>query len=243
MTTSSWGRVGRLRAGCASDGRPGHSVLLLEAGPQDTNPWIHIPIGVAKTIRNPAVNWLYKTQPDSATGDRAIPIPRGKVLGGSSSINGHVVTRGQPEDYDEWAALGNPGWDFASLLPYFRKSEDAIGFTDPARGHGGPMTVKRSQGLIELTGLLIKAAGECGIPYNDDPNSPNVEGIGFTQRAVRNGRRVSAARGYLKPARGRANLRIVTDAQARRIVFEGRRALGIEYFEGDSCTPPPPTRR
>ena len=226
------GSAGSVLAARLSE-NPDVSVLLLEAGPKDTNPWIHIPIGVAKTIRNGAVNWLYKTQPDAATGGRAIPLPRGKVLGGSSSINGHVVTRGQPEDYDAWAALGNTGWDFDSLLPYFQKSEDAVGFDDPARGHGGPMTVRTSKGLDELTGLLIKAAGECGIPYNPDPNSRNVEGIGMTQRAVKSGRRVSAARGYLKPARGRRNLTIVCNAQARRIVFEGRRAVGVEYLQGD----------
>jgi choline dehydrogenase len=209
------------------------SVLLIEAGPKDTNPWIHIPIGVAKTIRNKSVNWLYSTQPDSATANRSIPLPRGKVLGGSSSINGHVVTRGQPEDYDAWAAQGNVGWDFESLLPYFQKLEDASGFDDPARGHGGPITVKRSQGLSELTKLMINAAGECGIPFNDDPNSRNVEGIGMVQRAIRSGRRVSTARGYLKPARGRANLKIVCNAQARRILFEGRRAIGVEYNVDD----------
>ena len=212
---------------------PACSVLLLEAGPKDTNPWIHIPIGVAKTIRNGSVNWLYSTQPDAATAGRRIPIPRGKVLGGSSSINGHVVTRGQPEDYDAWAAEGNAGWDFDSLLPYFKKSEDAVGLDGPDRGHGGPMTVKRSQGLEELTGLMIKAAGQCGIPYNPDPNSRNVDGIGYTQRAVRNGRRMSAARGYLKPARSRSNLHIVCNAQARRILFEGRRATGVEYVLGE----------
>lgn len=212
---------------------PAHSVMLLEAGPKDTNPWIHVPIGVAKTIRNPAVNWLYATQPDCATSNRPMALPRGKVLGGSSSINGHVVTRGQPEDYDAWAQLGNPGWDFDSLLPYFRKLEDAIGFDDPARGHGGPMTVKRSQGLDELTRLMIAAAGECGIPYNADPNSRNADGIGLVQRAVRNGRRVSTARGYLKPARHRPNLTVVCNAQVSRIVFEGRRATGVEYAVGN----------
>ena len=124
---------------------------------------------------------------------------------------------------------GNPGWDFESLLPYFRKLEDATGFDDPARGHGGPMTVKRSQGLDELTKLMINAADECGIPFNADPNSRNVDGIGMVQRAIRGGRRVSTARGYLKPARGRANLTIVCNAQARRILFEGRRAVGVEY--------------
>lgn len=223
------GSAGAVLAARLSE-NPATSVLLIEAGPKDRNPWIHIPIGVAKTIRNPSVNWLYQTQPDSATAERAIPLPRGKVLGGSSSINGHVVTRGQPEDYDAWAAEGNPGWDFQSLLPYFQKLEDAAGYEDSSRGHGGPMTVKRSQGLDDLTRLMIKAAGECGIPYNPDPNSPNVEGVGHVQRALRNGRRVSTARGYLGPARRRSNLTIICDAQARRVVFEGRRAVGVEFL-------------
>ena len=222
------GSAGSVLAARLSE-NPAHSVLLIEAGPKDRNPWIHIPIGVAKTIRNGAVNWMYKTQPDGATANRAIPLPRGKVLGGSSSINGHVVTRGQPADYDAWAEQGNPGWDFESLLPYFRKLEDATGFDDPARGHGGPMTVKRSLGLDALTQMMIKAAGECGIPYNTDPNRRDVEGIGHVQRAVRNGRRVSTARGYLKPARGRANLTVICNAQASRVLFEGRRAAGIEF--------------
>jgi len=214
---------------------PATSVLLIEAGPKDTNPWIHLPIGVAKTIRDKSVNWLYSTQPDSATSNRAIPLPRGKVLGGSSSINGHVVTRGQPEDYDDWASGGNPGWDYESLLPYFQKMEDATGFGDPARGHGGPMTVKRSQGLNELTQLMINAAQECGIPFNPDQNSRDVGGIGMVQRAIRNGRRVSTARGYLKPARGRPNLQIMCNTQVKRILFEGRRAVGVEMLvEGQS---------
>lgn len=208
---------------------PSCSVLLLEAGPKDTNPWIHIPIGVSKTIRDKSVNWLFSTEPDAATSGRAIPLPRGKVLGGSSSINGHVVTRGQPADYDAWAAEGNPGWDFDSLLPYFQKSEDAVGFDDAARGHGGPMSVRNSIGLNELSSLMVKAAEQCGIAFNPDPNSRNVEGIGYTQRAVRNGRRVSTARGYLKPARGRSNLKVVSNAHAQRILFEGRRAVGVEY--------------
>ena len=225
--------VGAGSAGAALAARltedPAQTVLLLEAGPRDLNPWIHIPIGVAKTIRNGAINWLYQTQPDAATGNRAIPLPRGKVLGGSSSINGHIVTRGQPEDYDGWAAQGNPGWDYESLLPYFRKLEDAIGFDDPVRGHGGPMTVKRSQGLNELTERMVKAADECGIAYNTDPNGRDVEGVGHVQRAVRGGRRVSTARGFLKPARGRANLTVKCNAQAHRIKFEGRRAVGVEF--------------
>ena len=229
--------VGAGSAGCVLAARlsenPAQSVLLLEAGPKDFNPWIHIPIGVAKTIRNASVNWMYQTQPDPATASRTIPLPRGKVLGGSSSINGHVVTRGQPEDYDAWAEQGNPGWDYESLLPYFRKLEDATGFDDPARGHGGPMTVKRSQGLDELTRLMIKAAGECGISYNSDSNSRIVEGLSETQRAIRNGRRVSAARGYLRPVRGRSNLKIICNAQARRVLFEGRRAVGVEFLAGD----------
>ncbi len=215
---------------------PAVSVLLLEAGPRDTDPWIHLPIGVSKTIRNKAVNWLYATAPDAATSDRAIPLPRGKVLGGSSSINGHVVTRGQPEDYDAWAAEGNAGWDFAGMLPYFRKLENAVGFDGPARGHGGPMNVMASAGLEELSARLVEAAGQCGIPYNPDPNNATsateVEGIARAQRAMRRGLRVSAAKAYLKPARGRRNLTVETGAHADRIVMNGRRATGVDYVVG-----------
>lgn len=218
---------------------PKTSVLLLEAGPKDRNPWIHIPIGVGKTIRNSSVNWLYSTEPDDATSNRAIPIPRGKVLGGSSSINGHIVTRGQPEDYDAWANFGNDGWDFASMLPYFKKIENSSDFPNPNRGSEGAITVEKSEGLPELTKLLIAAAEECGIPFNNDPNdiggnnSAGVNGIGHTQRAIRNGLRQSAAKTYLKKAKKRKNLTIHCLSHATKICFDGHRAVGVEYnFDG-----------
>ena len=225
------GSAGSVLAARLSE-NPSVRVLLLEAGPRDNDPWIHLPIGVAKTIRKKSVNWLYATTPDEATGNREIALPRGKVLGGSSSINGHVVTRGQPEDYDAWAAQGNAGWDFRSMLPYFRKLENAVGFDDPSRGKGGPMNVVVSTGLKELSDRLVEAAGQCGIPYNEDPNSGDVEGIAYSQRAMRGGLRMSAAKAYLKPARSRANLTVETCAHARRIIFEGRRAVGIDYEIG-----------
>jgi choline dehydrogenase len=226
--------VGGGSAGCVLAARlsedPKTSVLLLEAGPEDWNPWIHIPIGVGKTIRNKSVNWIYATAPDPATSNRVIPLPRGKVLGGSSSINGHMVTRGQPEDYDEWAKAGNPGWGFASLLPYFKKIENTVDFAGPARGTTGPITVERSPGLPELSKLLVAAANECGIPFNKDPNSGDVNGIGYTQRAIRKGMRVSAAKAYIKPARRRSNLTVQCNAMTTKIRFDGLRAVGVDYI-------------
>jgi choline dehydrogenase len=229
--------VGAGSAGCVLAARltedPNVSVLLLEAGPEDRNPWIHIPIGVAKTIRNRSVNWLYATEPDPATANRAIPLPRGKVLGGSSSINGHMVTRGQAEDYDGWEDMGNDGWGFASLLPYFKKIENTVDFPHQDRGTQGPITVEKSPGLEELSERLTLAAQQCGIPFNSDHNSGDVNGIGYTQRAIRNGRRMSAAKAYIKPARKRKNLTVQCQAQATRICFEGLRAVGVEYlFKG-----------
>jgi choline dehydrogenase len=225
--------VGGGSAGCVLAARlsenPQITVLLLEAGPEDRNPWIHIPIGVGKTIRNKAVNWLYATEPDPVTSNRPIPLPRGKVLGGSSSINGHMVTRCQPEDYDDWAKAGNPGWDYASLLPYFKKIENTVDYVGPTRGTSGPITVERSPGLPELSKLLVAAAKECGIPFNQDPNSGNVNGIGYTQRAIRNGMRMSAAKAYVKPARKRSNLTVQCNALTTKIRFEGLRAVGVDY--------------
>jgi len=225
--------VGGGSAGCVLAARltedPQTRVLLLEAGPEDRHPWIHIPIGVGKTIRNKSVNWLYKTEPNAATSNRAIPLPRGKVLGGSSSINGHMVTRGQPQDYDSWAEAGNAGWDFKTLLPYFKKIETTVDFPNPDRGTSGPITVERSRGLDELTRLLKAATQEVGIPFNADHNGRDVDGLGYTQRAIRKGLRMSAAKAYIKPARGRKNLTVQCLAHATKIRFEGLRAVGVDY--------------
>ncbi|MEP9367957.1 GMC family oxidoreductase N-terminal domain-containing protein [Xanthobacter sp. VNH20] len=204
-------------------------VALVEAGPRDTNPWIHVPIGYGKTMWNDRLNWRFHTEPEPTMGGRSIYWPRGRVLGGCSSINGLVVVRGQREDYDGWAARGAAGWGWQDVLPYFKKLEDNQSFAaDPLHGTGGPVTISsipRKHELIEA----VKAAGRAlGVPETDDFNGATQEGVGYFQLTTRNGMRVSAAKAYLAPARGRPNLTIFTEAQARRVLFEGMRASGVE---------------
>jgi choline dehydrogenase len=225
--------VGAGAAGCVlanrltASGR--HSVLLLEAGGEDSNPWIHIPLGYGKHFTNPAVNWLYSTEPQPGSANRRIPQPRGKVLGGSTSINGLLYIRGQHEDYDRWRDLGNAGWSYADVLPYFRKAEDQQRGPDEYHGTGGPLSVSDPTESHPLADAFLAAGEECGYPRNPDFNGATQEGFGYNQWTIRRGFRSSAATGYLRPARKRANLQIVTRAHATRILFEGRRASGVEY--------------
>lgn len=225
--------VGAGSAGCvlanrlSESGR--HRVLLLEAGPKDSNVWIHIPLGYGKLFTNPKVNWLYKSEPEPELNNREIIQPRGKVLGGSSSINGLLYVRGQPQDFDHWRQLGNKGWGFADVLSYFRKSEDQQRGADDLHGAGGPLAVSDVSEPHPLCEAFIDAAGQAGFPRNDDFNGPSQEGAGYFQLTARNGRRKSTAAAYLRPARKRPNLTIATGALATRILFEGRRASGIEY--------------
>jgi choline dehydrogenase len=225
--------VGAGSAGCVLANRlsadPRNRVLLLEAGGPDRNPWIHIPLGYGKHFSNPKVNWLYTNEPDDAVAGRRIPNPRGKVLGGSSSINGLVYIRGQREDYDRWRQLGNEGWGFDDVLPYFRKSEDQERGASDWHGAGGPLSVSDSRARHELCDAFIDSAAACGFPRTDDFNGPNHEGFGYMQLTARNGLRASAAAAFLRPVRGRPNLHIVTRAHATRILFDGRRAVGLEY--------------
>ena len=180
---------------------PKHRVLVLEAG-RESHPWSRIPVGFAKLIENPAANWLYSSEPDEGTGQRRIPIPRGKLLGGSSSINGMVFVRGQSQDYDTWAQLGNRGWSYREVLPIFRDMESYQGDADDEyRGRGGPLKVTESNETGPLYDALIKAAGEVGIAYTKDYNGAKQDGIGMTQATIRNGRRMSTAFCYLDPAR------------------------------------------
>ncbi len=225
--------VGAGSAGCVlanrltASGR--YSVLLLEAGPVDRNLWIHLPIGYAKTMFHPVYNWRFHTEPEAWMNDRKIYWPRGRGLGGSSSINGLIYVRGQREDYDHWAALGNAGWGFDDVLPYFIRSESNSRGADGYHGSDGPLACSDIGETHPLMEAIIKAGGELGVPRNDDFNGARQEGVGYYQLFTRNGWRCSTAVGYLKPARHRANLRVETDAHATAVLFEGARATGVRY--------------
>jgi choline dehydrogenase len=230
--------VGAGSAGCVLADRltacGRYRVLLLEAGGKDRNPWIHIPLGYGKLFSNPKVNWLYTTEPEPELNNRRVIQPRGKVLGGSSSINGLLYIRGQHEDFNHWRQLGNPGWSFEDVLPYFRRAEDQERGSDPLHGTGGPLAVSDVCEPHPLCEAFIEAAQQAGFPRNDDFNGQAQEGAGYFQLTARRGRRCSTAVGYLRRARQRANLTVVPHALARRLVFDGRRAIGIEYSQGGS---------
>ena len=225
--------VGAGSAGCvlanrlSADGR--HTVLLLEAGPPDSYPWIHIPIGYARTMFNPRYNWCFQTDPDPGMNGRRIYWPRGKTLGGSSSINGLIYVRGQREDYDGWAAAGNPGWGYAELLPYFRRLEHAVDGDPALHGRDGPLWCSPIGRRHPLIDAVIAGAGELGIARNDDFNGAAQEGAGYYHLSTRRGWRCSSAVAYLRPARRRPNLRVETGALAIRVDFAGRRAAGVTY--------------
>jgi choline dehydrogenase len=225
--------VGAGSAGCVMAARlsedPGTSVVLLEAGGEDRNIWIHIPLGYGKTFANPAVNWMFRTEPDAGANGRQIFWPRGKVLGGSSSINGMVYIRGQHEDYDHWRQLGNAGWSFQDVLPYFRRAEDQQSFRDTFHGQGGPLAVSDATYNHPICDAFVEAAVDAGYPRNQDFNGASQEGVGYQQTTTRNGRRCSTAVGYLHPARARPNLTVITRATTERVLFEGTRATGVAY--------------
>lgn len=225
--------VGAGSAGCVMANRlsadGAHSVCLLEAGPKDTYPWIHIPIGYGKTMFHKVVNWGYYTDPDPNMLDRRIYWPRGRTLGGSSSINGLIYIRGQRDDYDAWAEAGNPGWGWDDCLPWFRKLENNDLGPGPTRGTDGPLNATSIKTPHPLVEALIDAAGKLGVPRVRDFNSGDQEGVGYYQLTTRNGRRCSTAVAYLRPAQDRPNLRIETDAHAMAVLFEGSRACGVRY--------------
>jgi choline dehydrogenase len=227
--------VGAGSAGCTLANRLSEdrrcSVLLLEAGTKDSNLWIHVPAGFTKTLTDPSVNWLYETEPEEGTANRPIPIPRGKVLGGSSSINGMLYIRGQHRDYDIWAQQGNRGWSFDDVLPYFKRSENRETGGDEWHGEGGPLHVSDQVETHEVCDAVIAAAQECGIPRNDDVNGAQQEGFGYVHLTVKDGKRHSAAKAYLDQARERDNLDIATAALGKRVIFEGKRAVGVEYSQ------------
>jgi len=228
--------VGAGSAGCvlanrlSADGR--NSVLLLEAGPKDTNLWIHVPLGYGKLFKEKTVNWMYQTEPEPGLDGRTVFQPRGKVLGGSSSINGLLYVRGQHEDYDRWRQRGNAGWGYDDVLPYFKKAENQQRGADEYHGSGGPLPVSDWRHADPLSEAFVVAAAQTGIPTNPDFNGASQEGAGFFQTTTRRGRRASTAYSYLRPAKTRSNLHVETSALAQRILFEGRRARAVEYRQG-----------
>jgi choline dehydrogenase len=233
--------VGAGSAGCVLANRLTASgkyrVLLLEAGGKDRNIWIHIPLGYGKLLTNPKVNWLYASEPEAELDNRTIVQPRGKVLGGSSSINGLLYVRGQPEDFNHWRQLGNAGWSFDDVLPYFRRAEDQERGADELHGTGGPLAVSDVCEPHPLCEAFIAAAQQAGFARNDDFNGPSQEGAGYFQLTARRGRRWSTAVGYLRPALARRNLAVAKHAMVERILLIDRRAVGIEYRQGGrTCT-------
>jgi choline dehydrogenase len=224
-------------AGCVIANRltedPSVKVLLLEAGSRDWNPMIHIPGGIGKLF-GPGVNWRFKTVPQKNLDNREIWYPQGKTLGGSSSINAMIYIRGQREDYDNWAALGNDGWAYDDVLPYFRKSEDNERLVSDYHGQGGPLWVSDQVNPHELSKAFVRACQRWGLPYNPDFNGETQHGAGLYQVTCRDGRRRSSAVSYLHPVRSRKNLTVMTGARAIRIVMEGTRAVGLEVAQGRS---------
>ncbi|HET6184157.1 MAG TPA: choline dehydrogenase [Acetobacteraceae bacterium] len=225
--------VGAGSAGCVLANRLTHDpncrVLLLEAGPRDRHLYIDMPAGFAKLMNNPRFNWCFETEPDPNVDNRRIPIPRGKTLGGSSSINGMLYVRGNPLDYETWAQLGNRGWSYEAVLPYFKKSEHYEGKGGEARGRGGLLNVAEMRENNEVCDAFIAAGVAEGFPRNPDYNSGDQEGFGYFQVTQKNGRRWSTARAFLDPARARRNLRIETEAQATDLILEGARCVGVRY--------------
>lgn len=230
--------IGAGSAGCAAAARISENenlnVVLIEAGGRDRNPWLHIPVGYFRTLGNPKTDWRYVTEPCPGLNGRRIKWPRGRVLGGSSAINGLLYVRGQAEDYDGWAQLGNAGWSWQEVLPYFRRAETWAGIGEngaaETRGGDGPLHVTRSRLSRPIVDAWLEAAEAEGYAPNPDYNGARQEGLSQYQLTVRNGLRQSAATAYLKPARRRPNLEILTDAQTARIVVEEGRATGVEIL-------------
>lgn len=237
METFDYIIIGAGSAGCILANRlsadPDVSVCLLEAGGRDTHPYVHVPAGFIKTFYDPAVNWNYEMEPSEWTGGRRIHAPRGKTLGGSSSINGHIYNRGQRYDFDTWGQFGNRGWSYSDVVPYFQRNENRIGEgEDRLRGREGNVTVTDLGWRHPLCDAFIEGAVQHGIPRNPDYNGARQDGVSYVQRTVQNGRRVSTATAYLNPIRNRRNLTVLTRAHTSEIVLEGKKAVGVRYLKG-----------
>jgi len=227
--------IGAGSAGCVLANRltanPKINVLLLEAGGKDTNPWIHIPGGYFKTMHNPNTDWCFKTVMEKGLGDRQMNYPRGKTLGGSSSINGLLYIRGQSQDYDYWRQLGNVGWSWDEVLPYFKKSENNQRGENDFHGATGPLSVEDIRVKMKVLDTFINAANEFGYKHQSDFNTGDNEGIGYFQVTQKNGFRCSTSVGYLNPIKNRQNLKIITKAHIKNIEFINKKAVSVNYWQ------------
>ena len=225
--------IGAGSAGCVIANRlsanASNQVTLLEAGGKDNNPWIHVPVGYFKTMHNPSLDWCYRTQPDTGINQRQIEWPRGKVLGGSSSLNGLLYVRGQPEDYDGWRQMGNQGWGWGDVLPLFKKSEKQENGADEFHNDKGELSVSNTRITREICDMWVEAAQNAGYPYNKDYNGKTQEGVSYFQLTTKNGKRCSAAVAFLNPVKHRQNLRIITRAYTQKIIIEDNIAKGVVY--------------
>ncbi len=231
--------VGAGTAGCCLANRlsadPDVTVALLEAGGKDSWFWIHVPVGYLYTQNTPRTDWCYRTEAEPGLNGRALAYPRGRVLGGSSSINGMIYMRGQAADYDHWRQLGNAGWSWDEVLPYFKRSEDHYAGGDDHHGAGGEWRVEQQRLSWDILDAFRAAAGECGIPPTDDFNRGDNEGCGYFQVNQRRGVRWSAAKAFLRPALQRPNLTVITHAQAEKLVLDGKRVTGVDFLQGDQA--------